>query len=89
MINECEVLINNDFVTVVRFDDIEVQLPSIHRNAKTVRVMNTGGKYIVVSNDYIEPESMPVTSKPKRKGNKKTTVDNGAEETAKSGSANS
>ena len=56
MIKDCNVLINNDVVTVVRFNDVDVQLPSIHRSAKTVRVCYTNGRYSVVDDDYREPD---------------------------------
>lgn len=75
MIKECNVLINNELVTVVRFGDIDVQLPSIHRNAETVRVQYADGHYRVVSDDYKEPEQESIPAKSKRKSSKKTTIE--------------
>ena len=75
MIKDCNVLINNDAVTVVRFNGIDVQLPSIHRSAKTIRVCYSNGKYSVVDDDYIEPEFSEVEEKPKKKRAKKTTTE--------------
>lgn len=74
MIKDCNVLINNDVVTVVRFNGIDVQLPSIHRSAKTVRVCYTNGKYSVVDDDYREPELPEAEEKPKKRRPKKTTT---------------
>ena len=38
MIKECEVKSNNDYCTVIKYEDTYVQIPSIGRNAKTVFV---------------------------------------------------
>lgn len=74
MIKDCKVLINNDAVTVVRFDGIDVQLPSIHRSVKTVRVNYDNGRYLIVDDDYIEPASLENEEKSKKKRMKKTTT---------------
>lgn len=75
MIKNCNILINNDAVTVVRFNDVDVQLPSIHRSAKTVRVCYSDGKYFVVDDGYIEPEFSEVEKKPMKRRAKKTTIE--------------
>lgn len=82
MIKECIVKLNNDAVTVVSYDGIDVQFPSIHRDAKTVRVKYTNGRYCVVSDDYKESEQDTIPAKSKKKSFKKTTIDDamGAEE---------
>lgn len=54
MIKECPVLLNNKFVTVILYDDKEVQIPSIRRKAKTVKVKDDG-HYTVVPDNYSEP----------------------------------
>ena len=74
MIKDCNVLINNDVVTVVRFNNVDVQLPSIHRSAKTVRVCYNNGNYYVVDDDYRESEFLEVEEKPKKIRMKKTTT---------------
>lgn len=74
MIKDCNVLINNDAVTVVRFDGVDVQLPSIHRSAKTIRVCYANGKYSVVDDDYKEPELLVAEEKPKKRRTRKTTT---------------
>ena len=48
MIKECSVVLNNEVVTVARFDDKDIQFPSIHRNAHTVFVNYEDGKYSIV-----------------------------------------
>lgn len=74
MIKDCNVLINNEAVTVVRFEEVDVQLPSIHRSAKTIRVCYNNGKYSVVDDDYREPELLEVAEKPQKRRIKKTTT---------------
>lgn len=70
MVKECKVLVNNDAVTVVKYDDIKVQVPSIHKDAKTVKVLCEDNKYTVVDDDYVEQKS-----KKKKKTVDETTVD--------------
>lgn len=50
MIKECPVILNNTAVTVVKFDNIEIQFPSIHKNAEKVFVKYDNGKYAIVEN---------------------------------------
>lgn len=85
MIKECKVLLNNEMVTVVKFDDVEIQLPSIHKNDKTIFVKYEDGRYSVVEknstvnekpkmmdvNEFAEKSAKPET----KKRNKKTTND--------------
>lgn len=52
MVKECIVKLNNDAVTVVAYGDIEVQLPAIHKEAKTLFVNYENDKYAVVDKDY-------------------------------------
>lgn len=59
MIQEVEVVLNNDVVTVVKFGDVFVQFPSIHRDAKTIYVKYKWGQYSIVE-DYTPPEEEPV-----------------------------
>jgi len=79
MTKECPVILNNKAVTVVRFDNIEIQFPSINKDAKTVFVKHEDGKYTIVENIEIEEE---VVISHKKRNFKKTTVDeNPVEET--------
>lgn len=50
MIKECPVILNNEAVTVVRFDNIDIQFASIGKNAKTIFVKSENGKYAMVNN---------------------------------------
>lgn len=70
----CPVILNNEAVTVVRFDNIEVQLPSIHKDVKSVYVKYDNGRYTVVEN--IEDEKEKVVISHKKRNQKKTTVEN-------------
>ena len=54
MVKTCSVILNNEAVTVINYDGIEVQIPSIRREAKTVKVLLKDNKYIVVDDDYKE-----------------------------------
>ena len=59
MIKECKVILNNDAITVVRFDDTDVQFSSIAKDAKTVNVKYDNGKYSIV--DHAE-ETDPIVA---------------------------
>lgn len=69
MIKECKVILNNSAVTVVKFGEIEVQLPSIQRDAKKVFVKFENDRYAVVDK-LDEPEVQT------KKKSKKTIVEN-------------
>lgn len=73
MIKDCPVKLNNECVTVVSFGDINIQFPSIHRDAKIVRVLYEDGKYSIVSDNYEEPA--PLKSERVKKRIKKTTIE--------------
>lgn len=72
MIKDCIVKLNNDAVTVVAFGDVDIQFPSIHRDAKRVYVSFANGKYNIVPDEYIEHEK--VNMKTRRRA-KKTTIE--------------
>lgn len=79
MTKQCPVILNNKAVTVVKFDDIEIQFPSIHKDAETVFVKFEDDKYTIVEN--IEEEKVVISHK--KRNQKKTTVeDETVEETA-------
>lgn len=77
MIKNCRVLINNEAVTVIDYDGVQVQIPSINREAQFVNVTFKNGHYTVVDDSYTEIEPV-IDEKPKKKANKKTTVDENA-----------
>lgn len=79
MVKNCRVLINNEAVTVIEYDGVLVQIPAINREAKNVNVILQNGRYIVVNDDYKEPVT-DVAEKLKKKANKKTTIDESANE---------
>lgn len=81
MVKNCRVLINNEAVTVIEYDGVLVQIPAIHKETKNVNVILQDGRHIVVDDDYEEPVA-EVTEKPKKKANKKTTIDESANETS-------
>lgn len=76
MVKECLVVLNNDVVTVVKFDDVDIQFPSIQKEAQTVFVNYESGKYSIVDEHY-KAESV---DKPKKKNDtiKKATINNDA-----------
>ena len=76
MVKECAVKLNNDAVTVVNFDGIEVQFPAINKDDKTVFVSFENGKYAIVGKDYKENSA----GKSNKSGaNKKTTKEESVE----------
>lgn len=66
MVKECIVKINNDVVTVVTYGDIDVQFPSIHKDAKTLFVDYENGRYTIVDKDY-KPNDATVEKKSTKK----------------------
>lgn len=78
MVKECLVILNNEAVTVVRYGNIDIQFPSIHRNVKTVFVNYEDGKYSIVDEKY-KTESAEKYSR-KKGAKKKTTIDESVEE---------
>ena len=72
MIKKCKVIINNEAVTVIRFGNIEVQIPSIHKKADYVNVLYENGKYKIVDADY--KDNLINKNCNTKKDNKKTTV---------------
>lgn len=80
MVKECKVLINNDIVTVVKYDDnTSIQFPSIHTKEKTVFINYENGKYSIVDKDFKPKNSKKQVSK-KKSSEKKTTIEENAKE---------
>lgn len=77
MVKECLVKLNNDAVTVVRFGDIDIQFPSIHKNVKTVFVNYEDGKYSIVDRNF---KSNNVDKAKKNSITKKTTIEKSVKE---------
>lgn len=60
MIKECPVIINNECVTVVKYDGIDIQFPSVGKDAKSVFVTKySNGSYHIT--DSIEAETVDAT----------------------------
>lgn len=74
MVKECFVKLNNDAVTVVTYDGIDIQFPSIHKDDKTVCVNYEDGRYSIVDNNY----RRKIVEKNTKK-NKKTTIEESVE----------
>lgn len=70
MVKECHVIINNECVTVVRYDGIDIQLPSIGKDAKSVLIIkHVNGSYqIADSAEPVDAEQAetPAKIKPKK-----------------------
>lgn len=74
MVKECLVVLNNDLVTVARFDDKDIQFPSVHKDVKKVFVNYENGRYSIVDENF-KSESAPKEKTTKKKSAaKKTTV---------------
>lgn len=57
MIKECPVIMNNDDVTVVKFDGTDIQFPSVNNDGvKTLNVKFDNGKYSIVNEIEAKPE---------------------------------
>lgn len=54
MIKECKVILHNSAVTVVEYDDVRIQFPSIATNSKTVLVDYSDGRYVIVPENDCE-----------------------------------
>ena len=76
MVKECLVKLNNDVVTVVAFGDIDIQFPSIRKNAKTVFVNYEDGKYSIVDENF---KTNRVDKNKRKDTYKKTTIEESAE----------
>lgn len=48
MIKECPVIINNDYCTVVKYDDFYIQFPAVKKNVNTLKVEYKKGWYYIV-----------------------------------------
>lgn len=76
MIKQCNVILNNGLVTVVRFGETNVQLPAIGKDAKSIYVCHENGKYFVVDENKALLCVEETAAKPRKKASKKTTAKN-------------
>lgn len=79
MVRECLVILNNETVTVVKYGDINIQFPSVHKNVKTILVGCESGKYFIVDENK---STDGINTSVKRSANKKTTINEDSEEVA-------
>ena len=67
MIKECQVLLQNEAVIVVRYDDIDIQLPYHEGDFRTVFVKYEDGRYTIVDDStesiVIEKKKIKKTTK--------------------------
>lgn len=76
MIKQCNVILNNELVTVVRFGETNVQLPAIGKDAKSIYVCHENGKYFVVDENKALFCAEETAAKPRKRASKKTTAKN-------------
>lgn len=58
MIKECPVIMNNEAVSVVSFDGIDIQFSCLGKNIKKVNVKFEDGKYSIVKDEVIVSKSI-------------------------------
>lgn len=75
MVKECIVTLNNEKVTIVKYGNIDIQFPAIHKEAEKLLVKCENGKYTIVENDY-KSKNAPIRKDDTKK--KKTTSDENA-----------
>jgi len=73
MIKQCNVILNNELVTVVRFGETNIQLPAIGNDAKSIWVCHENGKYFVVDENKVLTCTEETAAKPRKRASKKTT----------------
>lgn len=75
MIKECNVIKKNEFVTVVRFDDTDIQFPAISGDLSKVFVSYENGKYSIVEKQDVSKEKpVRTTDKKVEKSTRKKTT---------------
>lgn len=74
MIKKCKVILNNDAVTVVDFDGVEVQFPSINKETKYVNVLFDDNKYSIVDDDKENTEITDSSVTKRKKGNRSKKI---------------
>lgn len=75
MIRECNVIKKNEFVTVVRFNDIDIQLPAISGDLHKVFISYENGKYSIVDKqDASKEKPVRTTDKKVDKSTRKKTT---------------
>jgi len=66
MAKVCPIFLNNEVVTCFKYDDVEVQAPSIHnKDAKTVKAEQKNGTYVIVDDQKKEAVKEAPKAEPK------------------------
>ena len=76
MIKQCNVILNNELVTVVRFGENNIQLPSVGKDVKSIYVCHEDGKYFVVDETETRNNVEEQAVKLRKRAPKKTTAKN-------------
>ena len=58
MVKECPVIINNDYCTVVKYDDFYIQFPAVKKNVNTLKVEYKKGWYYIVEENTQPKETI-------------------------------
>ena len=72
MVKECKVLLRNQYIIVVNFDEKKIQMPSDHTDKDTVFVKYENDRYSITCK--LEEEKKPVKVKSVSKVNKQKKV---------------
>lgn len=75
MVKECQVILNNDAVTVAKFGEIIIQFPSIKKDADTVFVKYEDGKYTIVDKPTVFKTEKKMSTDKKTIKNKVTVTE--------------
>lgn len=79
MIKECEVIYRNEKVSVVKFDNEKIQIPTSDLIARNAYIRFDKGAYTVVSKNEFEKENVKESTKvriPKKKNSETMAMDN-------------
>lgn len=74
MVKLCPVIMANEYVTVVKYNDVIVQLPFIGSSKKFVSVNYKNGKYSVADDSDNNSSNAIFENNRKNKKNKKTAI---------------
>ena len=75
MIKDCKIKYNNAVISIADFDGVDVQIPAVDKDKKSVKIKYEHGNYYVMPDDYVEDTEFKETfiNKSGKKKNKKAT----------------
>lgn len=75
MIKNCKIKYNNAVIAIADFDGVDVQIPAVDKETKSVKIKYERGNYYVMPDDYVEDTEFTETfiNKSGKKKNKKAT----------------